>query len=235
MAINYGYDFYFKIDDQVMTFPITPGSLRITVGSNNETINLINENDINLLKGPALTEVEFEGRFPMRKYPYSRNPSSFQSYFDIFKDLKENRKSFRFIVSRQKPGWDTNLLVALEEMELNEDADEGDDVLINFTLKQYKPYGIRVLKKETSESTSTSDGTREDEKDTSKNQSHKVVYGDCLWNLAKKYYGDGSKYTLIYEANKDALEADAKKHGYSSSSNGNVLYPGITLTIPPKS
>ena len=28
------------------------------------------------------------------------------------------------------------------------------------------------------------------------NQTYTVVRGDCLWNIAKKYYGNGSKYTV---------------------------------------
>ncbi|MCD8208767.1 MAG: LysM peptidoglycan-binding domain-containing protein [Bacteroidales bacterium] len=50
--------------------------------------------------------------------------------------------------------------------------------------------------------------------------------------MAKKYYNDGSKYTKIYNANKDTIESTAKKHGYSSSSNGNWIFPGTVLTIP---
>ena len=67
-----GYDFYFKDGSDVLTFPITPSELSIKVGSNNKVVTLINEGDINILKSPALIEVEFEARFPMRKYPYSR-------------------------------------------------------------------------------------------------------------------------------------------------------------------
>ena len=33
-------------------------------------------------------------------------------------------------------------------------------------------------------------------------QTYTVVKGDCLWNIAKKFYGNGSKYSIIYNANK---------------------------------
>lgn len=45
--------------------------------------------------------------------------------------------------------------------------------------------------------------------------------GDCLWNIAKKFYGDGRKWTIIYEANKDEI-ADPKR-----------IYPKQKLIIPP--
>ena len=83
-----GYDFYFKIDNEVLTLPITPESLEIKIGSNNKVITLINEGDVNILKSPSLVEFEFEARFPMRKYPYSRNSLNFESYLNKFTDLK---------------------------------------------------------------------------------------------------------------------------------------------------
>lgn len=232
-----GYNFYFADGSDVLTFPITPGELDIKIGSNNKVITLINEGDINVLKSPSLTEIEFEARFPMRKYPYSRNVSKFETYFDKFQELKEDKKSFRFVVARMTPSgkrlWDTNILVALEDFSINENADEGDDVLITFQLKQYKEYGVKVLpKSKVKTSTSTSKKPRPKGNNAPKSETYTVKSGDCLWNIAKKYYGNGAKYTVIYNANKTAIENDAKKHGKNSSKSGHWIWPGLKLTIP---
>ena len=236
--ITNGYDFYFKDGSDVLIFPITPGELKISVGSKNKVVTMINEGDINILKSPSLIEVEFDARFPMRKYPYSREVSEFQTYYDKFKELKEKRKSFRFIVTRTTPSgnrtWDTNLLVALEDFQFKETADEGDDVIITFKLKQYKEYGVKTINipQTNPTTTSTSTNERSDDNKTEKQITHIVKSGDCLWNIAKKYYGDGSKYTAIYSANKDVIESTAKKHGKASSQNGHWIYPGTELIIP---
>ncbi|TPL92388.1 bifunctional UDP-sugar hydrolase/5'-nucleotidase [Mesorhizobium sp. B2-3-12] len=50
--------------------------------------------------------------------------------------------------------------------------------------------------------------------------SHVIVTGDTYWDLAKKAYGDATKWKRIYEANKDQ-----RPHR---------LVPGATLTIPAK-
>ena len=237
---QFGYHFYFEVDRDVLTFPITPGELKIKVDSKNQVITLIGEGDINVLKSPKLVEIEFEARFPMRQYPYAREFKDFKSYYDVFKDLMENRKSFRFIVVRTTPRgdrtWDTDFLVALESFDIEESADEGDDVIVKFKLKQYKTYGVKVLKTPNNKSTttSTSNTPRSDNNKASKTQTYTVQQGDCLWNIAKKYYGSGALYTKIYEANKTAIENDAKKHGKQSSSNGNWIWAGLKLTIPPK-
>ena len=51
-------------------------------------------------------------------------------------------------------------------------------------------------------------------------QYHDVVSGDTLSAIAKKYYGDASKYPVIFEANKPML------------SDPNKIYPGQKLRIP---
>ena len=51
-------------------------------------------------------------------------------------------------------------------------------------------------------------------------QYHDVVSGDTLSAIAKKYYGDASKYPAIFEANKPML------------SDPNKIYPGQKLRIP---
>lgn len=232
-----GYNFYFKDGGDVLTFPITPGELKISTGSKNKTVTLINEGDVNILMSPSLVEVEFEARFPMRKYPYSREVANFQTYFDKFKELKEDKRSFRFIVTRTKPNgertWDTNLLMALESFELKESADEGDDVLVSFKLKQYKEYGVTQLKSSAKpDTTSTSKSPRPTENKASKSTTYTVQAGDCLWNIAKAAYGDGSKWVAIYEYNKTAIDEDARKHGKQDSSNGHWIWAGLKLIIP---
>lgn len=236
-----GYDFYFKTSDGLMIFPITPPSLKIKVGSNNEVVNLINEGDINILKSPSLTEIEFEARFPMRKYPYSRTPQTFDYYYDLFYKLKEEKQSFRFIVARNNPKlnriMDTNILVALEDFTVTEDANEGDDVLISFNLKQYKEYGVAAttikVKGSTPTTTSTSNTARATDKGGVQT-TYEVKSGDTLYSIAKKHYGNGSLYTKIYNANKSTIEATAKSHGKQSSSNGHWIYPKTVLIIPAK-
>ena len=235
--MTHGYTFYFDDGSDLLTFPITPGELSVTVGSNNKVVTLIDEGDINILKSPSLTEIEFEARFPMRKYPFSRTPLSFESYYSKFMELKNEKKSFRFIVSRDTTSanrnYGVNYLVALEDLQIVEDADEGDDIIISFKLKQYKAYGIKVLPKSYFKpTTSTSEDPRPTNNKGAESTTYTVQSGDCLWNIAKAAYGNGAKYKDIYNANKSAIEADAKKHGKESSREGHWIFPGLKLTIP---
>ncbi len=49
---------------------------------------------------------------------------------------------------------------------------------------------------------------------------HEVKKGENLWKIATKHYGNGSKYTAIFEANKPML------------SDPDLIYPGQNLRIP---
>jgi nucleoid-associated protein YgaU len=48
-----------------------------------------------------------------------------------------------------------------------------------------------------------------------------VVAGDTLWQIAQRFYGDGSLWPTIYEANRAVI-----------GSNPNIIRPGQVLTIP---
>lgn len=60
---------------------------------------------------------------------------------------------------------------------------------------------------------SAKDGGRE-------SQFHTVVSGDTLWKISKKYYGKGSRYPEIFEANRPML------------SHPDKIYVGQVLRIP---
>ena len=50
--------------------------------------------------------------------------------------------------------------------------------------------------------------------------SYTVQSGDTLWSIAESVYGDGSKYSKIFDANTDQLEQPDR------------IFPGQELLIP---
>jgi nucleoid-associated protein YgaU len=47
-----------------------------------------------------------------------------------------------------------------------------------------------------------------------------VVHGDNLWNIARAHYGEGWRYTVIFEANKNQIR------------DPNLIYPGQLFSLP---
>ena len=63
-------------------------------------------------------------------------------------------------------------------------------------------------------------------------RTYTVVSGDTLWGISRMFYGTGTKYYIIYDANSDLIESTAKEHGKKNSDNGHWIWPGETLAIP---
>lgn len=65
-------------------------------------------------------------------------------------------------------------------------------------------------------------------KSTKSKRYYKVKTGDCLWTIAKKYYGSGLQYPKIYKANKSMI--DKRNKGYNVDKY--TIYTGQKLLIP---
>jgi LysM repeat protein len=209
--------------------PIAPKKLTLKIKNQNKTITLINESEVNQLKDAGLTDVEFDALIPAVQYSFATYEDGFKriSYFlDHFEELKTSKKPFEFKVIRQMPDgkllFDTNMTVSMESYTLTENVDEGFDSNVSIKLKQYKHYGTKLVKVSNNNTTATVEKQRETTNSPApkKETTYTVKKGDTLWNIAKKTYGDGKKYTVIYEANKDKI------------SNPNLIYTGQVLTIP---
>ncbi len=212
--------------------PVAPSKLEIKINNANKTLALINEGEINILKKPGLTDIEFTCGIPQVRYPYAVYKEGFRGadyFLDYFESLKNSRKPFQFIVCRVLPSdrklFNTNIKVTLEDYKLTEDAGDGFDVTVKVKLKQWRDYGTKTVNITMAASKPRAAAEPQRESTTSpapaQAASYTVVKGDCLWNIAKKFYGNGSKYTVIYNANKGVI-----------GGNPNLIYPEQVLTIP---
>lgn len=223
-----------------MLCPVAPSKLQLKIANKNKTLTLINEGEVNILKQAGLTDVSFDLLLPNVKYPFATYKSGFKNaryFLDELEKMKTDNKAFQFIVTRLFPNgkmlFDTNMKVSLESYEIKEDAKQGFDVVVSVKLKQYKEFGTKTCNV-TFASTKPKVSVQNTRPATTapSNKTHTIQKGDTLWGIAKKYYGNGSKYTAIYNTNKTVIENAAKKHGKQSSSNGHWIYPGTVLTIP---
>ncbi len=217
-----------------MLCPVTPSKLQIKIINKNKSVILINEGEINILKTPGLSEVGFDAVFPNTKYPFAKYKKGFKRakyYLDKLETLKTSKKPFQFIVTRKLPNkkrlFNTNIKVSLEDYQIKEDAKDGFDVTVTIKLKQYKPYGTKVITIKTEEDKPKTPPPQEERPaetaptpPANTSQTYTVVKGDCLWKIARRYYGSGAKYNIIFNANRDKIK------------NPNLIYPGQVLTIP---
>jgi len=223
-----GYDFY--LDKCLL--PVAPDKLQIKINNKNESITLINEGEVNILKSAGLTEIEFECMIPQVSYPFAVYKAGFKGadyFLDCFEALKTGGRPFQFIVSRKRPDggklFGTDMKVSMEDYRIMEDAKEGYDLKIKVKLKQWRDYGAKTVN--ISFAASSPQAVVETQRETVSSpapavaQTYTVRKGDCLCVIAKRFYGTESKYKVIYEANKGVI-----------GGNPNRIYPGQVLTIP---
>lgn len=214
--------------------PQTPAKLTVKIKGKNSTVTLLNEGEINFLKYPGLTEITLPLVFPM--LTASKRPDH---YLTLLERAKTQRTTTQFIMTRTTPSgqllFDTNLKVSVEDYTIEENATNGLDISVEVKLKQYRDYSTKTV---TINTTVQHNDTKDVKTTASAAQktvtvqqtrsattaptlkTYTVKKGDTLWGIAKTYYGNGAKYTQIYDANKGIIK------------NPNLIYVGQVFTIP---
>lgn len=198
--------------------PVLPESIKIKNGSHNDSIDISGLGEIVILQSRPAIQVSFSSFFPATRFPGLRTRSITKplSLVQKINDWKASDKPVRFIVT----SCGINMYAAIEDFTYQEDGGDPGTFQYSITLKEYREITVRQVKVDVPTKTATVESTEPRVDNTVQPQTYTVNSGDCLWNIAKKLYGNGADYTKIFEANKDKI------------SNPNLIYPGQVLTIP---
>lgn len=201
--------------EEVFTLPINPASFELVEDNLNQKITLLNIGEVNLLGNRGLVKCTISSFFPSTLSPFfrfaDREP---MEYIGVLKKWKNSKRPFRLIVS----GSEINLAMAIEKLTFSQREGDGD-VYYTLELAEYRLLNVPAIQVE--EAVVLDDGLSDRPDTLEPPKTHRVVSGDCLWNLAKKHYGSGAEYTKIYEANKAII-----------GSNPNNIKVGQELVIP---
>lgn len=210
--------------------PITPSKVKVKINNQNKTLTLISGEEINILKEAKLTDVSFDVVLPQVPYPFTNGGAQGASYYlSLFESLKKSKTPFQWILNRSRPDgaalFYSNLTVGMEDYQITDDAKEGFDLTVSVKLKQYRAFGTKTVQltpapAPSQPATATVQPAPRPTESAPKSSSYTVKSGDCLWNIAKKQLGDGSRWKEIYELNKDKI------------TNPNLIYPNQSLTMP---
>jgi LysM repeat protein len=211
------YAIFFDMDGIVYQLPVNPEQLE------KESVQAISKYEILKLGQIAipthmeLLEYSFEAEFPHEAQYYVETSGEFKGadfYLTLFDEWRSKLIPVRFIASNGI-GDDINTLVLIETLKEVERAGEEGDKYVSFKLLEYREFGKKsmVVEEIVSFSTGTTKAKKKKAaKETTNPKSngyHVVVSGDSLWSIAKKYYGDGSKSNIIFNANKDKIKKPA--------------------------
>ena len=205
-------------DDNVLRFPVTPSEVALNGSSDISTQKINNLGEVSLFSGKKLKTANINSFFPNKVYSFC-NYSDFEAPYEYVKKIESwlnNGDKLRYVVT----GMNINIPVIISSFEYLKKDGTGD---VYFSLSLIESVPLNVSKTNNSNKTNENSTDRTEENAPSNfSSTHTVVKGDTLWGIAKKYYGDGSKYPQIKEKNK------AK---YSSLSKNNIIYVGWVFEL----
>lgn len=208
-----------KSNSDKFMLPVNPESFAFTEKHNNTSVNVNSIGEVNLLGKRDLKTGTISSHFPKRDRNYANNSGRQAPYTYINKLLswKSSGKPIQLIITGTK----INFQVTIETLKYGEQDGTGD-VYYDLTLKEYRAVEIKKTKLKETEKKKTTKKESKPKRPVAKKETktYTVKSGDCLWNIAKKFYGNGAQYTKIYNANKGKIK------------NPNLIYPGQVLTIP---
>lgn len=215
MNTNYQMWITYNAEAEKLRIPVLPEKVTVSIGSNNSSVNLVGLGEVVIKQARPAFQFTFDSFFPASTFPgVSTGLSSPLQCVNKLKKWHEGDKPVHLILT--DVGID--VFCTIENFTYYEQGGDVGTIYYSLTLKEYREVTLKKVKIEDKKATVPQTETRVD--NTVTPQTYTVKSGDCLWNIAKKYYGDGSKYTLIYNANKDKIK------------NANLIYSGQVLTIP---
>ncbi len=217
MTTKYEMWLTYNAEKEKIQLPVLPSSFEIKNGSKNDSIDIVGLGEITIMQSRTALQFHFSSFFPSTKFPGLQVSSITEPLILIQKinEWKASKTPIHFIVT----ACGVDIYVTIEDFSYSEQGGDVGTYQYSITLKEYREITIRQVNVLNQNAEVEKGQTRVD--NTVKPKTYTVKSGDCLWNIAKKYYSNGSEYKKIYEANKKII-----------GGNPNLIYAGQILTLP---
>ncbi|MCH3963010.1 MAG: LysM peptidoglycan-binding domain-containing protein [Clostridium sp.] len=212
------YDVYLTntADNDTFHFPVNPFNYSMDHDKKYNTVEIVDVGETDVPdKGTKIQKISFDTIFPREYDSYCRYQDipSPKSVMEKLKKWQEQAQPLRLIID----GVGLNELVIIDAMPEKEEPGEIGDKYITMNFRTYKEVKVELYNPKANSSTLKNNRTPT----ATTKGTYVVKKGDNLWNIAKKYYGNGAKWTTIYTKNKSVV-----------GSNENFILPGQKLVIP---
>lgn len=190
---------------------VNPKEVTVSSGSKLKTLELLNVGDIAVAGNRTVEKINISNAFlPAAGSPFYDGTSP-EAVLALLKKCKDAPAPVRIIIS----GTDINKQFWVEKMD--EIYKEGDkDPYVSWSFTEYRKTTVLSVASLANRQTYTGLNQRAGTQQVPKNVT--VKKGTTMWDLAKKYYGDGSRWKEIQAAN--------------GGVNERRLQIGSTLVIP---
>ncbi|EGO87218.1 LysM peptidoglycan-binding domain-containing protein [Clostridium botulinum] len=210
-------EFWFLQNEDKLQLPIPPAEFEVNVGNMNETIVVENVGEVNLLGKSMLATISLSSFFPAQVYDFCQY-TNFPKPYECVALIEKFRKlgQVRVLITESN----VNQIFYIEDFKYGE-RDGTGDVYFTISFKEYRKVVAKSVNTFKASNGGKSKVVTQKPRTVTKKPSTGIKYtvkkGDCLWNIAKRFYGNGMRYKSI-----------ARKNNIK---NPNLIYPGQVLNL----
>ncbi|KEI16833.1 hypothetical protein Z959_08290 [Clostridium novyi B str. ATCC 27606] len=210
-------EFWFLQNENKLQLPIPPAEFEVNVGNMNETIVVENVGEVNLLGKSMLATISLSSFFPAQVYDFCQY-TNFPKPYECVALIEKFRKlgQVRVLITESN----VNQIFYIEDFKYGE-RDGTGDVYFTISFKEYRKVVAKSVNTFKASNGGKSKVVTQKPRTVTKKPSTGIKYtvkkGDCLWNIAKRFYGNGMRYKSI-----------ARKNNIK---NPNLIYPGQVLNL----
>lgn len=222
-----------KADGTAFYFASLPENIQGSMTASMQSFDVISKGTIKVPKGTGVKEIKWNGEFfgkSKKKEPIVKRKrwKAPKKCVNQLKKWMNNGVVLNLVIS----GTWINMDVTISALSVEEYGAYGN-IKYTITLTQYRNLKIYTTKelKNKSGKKKTKERAGKEESSGSAKGNYTVVSGDTLWGISSKYCGGSTNWTKLYDANKDTIEAEAKKRGRANSDHGHWIYPGEVLVL----
>ncbi len=216
MSTKYEIWLTFDGEKQKIQLPVLPETISQSCGSYNESVKISGLGEITVTQNRPAYVFSFSSFFPKETFRgvSVKEHTEPDSICRQILSWKNSDKPVHFIIA----GANINMYCTIEDFNTSENGGDAGTIYYSIKLKEYRAVTVRQIK--VKDNKASLSGTPERVDNNIVPKTYTVVKGDCLWNIAKKYLGKGSRWEEIYNLNKDKIK------------NANFIYPGQVLKLP---
>lgn len=222
MTTKYQMWLTYNAEKEKIQLPVLPESFSVKNGSKNDSISITGLGEITIMQGRPALEISFSSFFPATRFP-GIQVNTITKPLTLIKKINEWKngdKPVHFIAT----ACGVDIYATIESFDYQEVGGDPGTYQYSIRLKEYREITIRQVDLDALNKTATVNKEESRVDNTVKPKTYTVKAGDCLWNIARQFYGDGAQYTKIRDAN----QAVISKH----KGGPNMIWPGDVLTIP---
>ncbi|WP_195238678.1 LysM peptidoglycan-binding domain-containing protein [Romboutsia sp. 1001285H_161024_C4] len=210
-------EIWLRNDRLKFQLPVNPPNFALEGNAKINGEGIVRYGDISIYGGRGLRKIEISSIFPNHEYTfveYKNFPKPYECVDNINSWFRRG-SPILFTIT----GTNINMNMTITDFTYGEQDGTGD-VYYSINLIEY-------VDTQVNQSSSNNNSNKRPNENTgsssNKQKVHKVVKGDNLWDIAHKYYGKGSDYPKIKNANKEK---------YPSLKKNNIIYVNWELIIP---